>query len=346
MKAPGAKVWCWAAALFLALPAANAPAGGERVQQVLILDSQAGNPYDEIRAALAAALAGYGYVEGRNLRSSLRVIGNDVASGESILREELQRQRYDVVYAGGTAATIAARNVLYGQAQQAVVFAAATDPVGIGVIKDFASKPPANFTGISYPVPVKSRLRFLRQLLPQARSIGIIYADMPQSRSYNAWLQQLVDSDPEFRDLKLEFRPVSLVTGENGDRLMAEAARRHVQALDAGVDVFLKPNDQMGTRRYFSEMVYKTASKPLLGMVRDDVMAHWGATGVIYPAHGAIGRQAARMIRDLLQGAEVAAIAPEWPGEYGFAVDLVKARKFGLSVPVEILQMAGDNIVK
>jgi len=317
-----------------------------RTYRLLILDSQLGNPYDDIRAALVKALEAYGYAPGKNLEIALQVTGNDVKAGESILRQELAHRRYDVVFAGGTAATIAAKNALHGDRRQAVVFAAATDPVGIGAIKNFTSKPAANFTGVCYPVPVTARLRFIRQLMPQARNFGFIYADMPQSHSYVQWLKEQLEQNPEFRNIQVIFRKVPLVTGENGDQQMAEAAEQHVKALDASVDAFIKPVDQMGTRRNFSEMVYRTASKPLIGVVRDDVMARWGATAVIYPSHVSIGKQAARMIRDLFEGKPVAEILPEWPKEYGFAIDLPKTRQFGMNVPVEILQMAGDNIIR
>jgi putative ABC transport system substrate-binding protein len=182
--------------------------------------------------------------------------------------------------------------------------------------------------------------------MPQARSFGFIYADMPQSHSYVQWLKEQLEKNPEFGNIQIVFRKVPLVTGEHGDQQMAEAAEKHVKELDASVDVFLKPVDQMGTRRNFSEMVYRTASKPLIGVVKDDVMARWGATAVVYPSHDSIGKQAARMIRELFEGKAVAEILPEWPKEYGFAIDLTKARQFGLIVPVEILQMAGENIVK
>ncbi|MFA7270043.1 MAG: ABC transporter substrate binding protein [Sterolibacterium sp.] len=346
------RIGCRICAAFLLLMAGLTTASSatqaaeDQVRHLLILDSQFGNPYDEVREALIKSLENDGYVEGRNLQTTLQVTGNDVAAGEDILKQELGRRRYDVIFVGGTAATISAKHVLYGNRRQAVVFASPTDPVGIGVIKDFVGPPVANFTGVCYPVPIKARFRFIRQLLPKARVFGLIYADMPQSRSYNKWVQQLLDTDPEFKDIKVIFRSVPLVTGEHGDRLMAETAARHVRALDAYVDAFIKPVDQMGTRRQFSELVYKTASKPLIGLVKDDVMGQWGATAVVYPSHQRIGRQAARMIRDLFQGKRIADIPPEWPKEYGFAVDLPKARQYGISVPVEILQMSGENIIK
>lgn len=326
-----------------AAPLHAAPQPG-RSYRLLILDSQAGNPYDEIRSALLQRLAALGYREGANLTVALHTAGNDVARGEELLRREVPKG-YDAVFVGGTAATIAARQALF-DTPQPVVFGAPTDPVGIGVIDAFDAPPKANFTGVSYPVPVKARLRFLRQLLPQARTFGLIYADMPQSRSYNAWLRDLLEHDPEFRDLRFLFRPVPLVTGEDGDARMAELALPLIAELDGQVDAFLKPNDQMGTRQPFAEAVWAHAGKPLIGLVKNDVMAGWGAAAAVFPSHQSIGEQAATMIGELFDGRPVSTMPPQWPTKFGYAVDLPRCRKFGITVPVGLLQLAGANIVR
>lgn len=331
------------------LPSPALSAGGSASHpsgtfKLLILDSQKGNPYDEVRASLLTTLARYGYREGKNLTTTIMYSGNDVKEGERILNHELKNS-FDVIFVGGTAATLSARNALHGKPQR-VVFGSPTDPVGIGVIRDFNSRPVANFTGVCYPVPVKTRLKFLRRLMPKAKTFGLIYADMPQSHSYNKWIENLLKNDPEFKDIKVIFRPVPLVTGEDGDRAMAASSKRHIQELDPKVDAYIKPCDQMGTRSNFAAMVYATSRKPLIGLVKDDVMGKWGATATIYPSHESIGNQAARMIKELFEGKRVSDIVPEWPRKYGVAVDLRKAKQFGIDVPVEVLQMAGENIVR
>lgn len=314
-----------------------------RVHTLLILDSQEGNPYDEVRASLFQTLAQYGYVEGVNLKTFIHFSGNDIQQGEDILKNALA-SAYDVIFVGGTAATVSAKNALYGKPQP-VVFGSPTDPVGIGVIKDFTSKPEANFTGVCYPVPVKARLKFIRNLMPKAKTFGLIYADMPQSHSYNAWIAHLLENDQEFKGIKVLYRAVPLVTGEDGDRIMAEKAKEHLKELDIQVDAYIKPCDQMGTRKSFAEVIFQTSNKPLIGLVKDDVMGGWGAMATIYPSHDSIGRQTARMIKELFEGRKVGDIMPEWPAKYGVAVDLGKAKLFGMDISVELLQLAAENIV-
>ncbi len=315
------------------------------MRKLLIVDSQEGNPYDQVRSALLKNLAEQGYVEGKNLEVTMYFIGNDLQEGEKILQSEKDKQ-YNVIFVGGTVATIAAKNVLLGDKAQNVVFASPTDPVGIGVIKDFDSKPFSNFTGVCYPVPVESRLRFLQKLMPKVKTIGLIYADMPQSISYNKWLTNEIENNPEFKDLKIIFRKVPLITGEDGDATMANLAINHVKELDSQVDVFIKPCDQMGTRKQLSTAVYTTATKPLIGLVRDDVMDHWGATATMYPSHESIGKQAAVMVVSIFEGKNSSDIIPEWPKGFGLAFDMNKTQEFGIDVPTEMLLMAGEDIVK
>ncbi|MDD2540074.1 MAG: ABC transporter substrate binding protein [Desulfuromonadaceae bacterium] len=314
-----------------------------KIFKLLILDSQQGHPYNEVRASLLNALANFGYSEGKNLETTIMFSGNNVKKGELLLNDELKNS-YDVIFVGGTAATLSAKNALYGKTQP-VIFASSTDPVGIGVIQDFNSKLVANFTGVCYPVPVKTRLKFIRKLMPTARTFGLIYADMPQSHSYNSWIEKLLRTDPEFKDIRIIFRSVPSVTGEHGSRIMAVNAKKYIQELDPKVDAYITPCDQMGTRKDFSKMVYSTSRKPLIGLVKDDVMDKWGAVATIYPSHESIGFQAARMIKELFEGKKISDILPEWPHRYGVAIDLKKAKKFGIDVPIELLQMAGENII-
>ncbi|MCU7814766.1 MAG: hypothetical protein KZQ81_06060 [Candidatus Thiodiazotropha sp. (ex Rostrolucina anterorostrata)] len=321
----------------------SAPESG-RIYRLLVLDSQLGSPYEEVCESMLERLKKYDYEEGKNLHVSFYSAGNDAAKGEAILRSEAHNG-HDVVYVGGTTATVAAKHVFLG-ADQPVVFASPMDPVGIGVIDGFDTPPKSNFTGVCFPVPVKSRFRFIRQLMPDARRFGLIYADMPQLHSYNAWIKEMLAKDPQFKDIEVIFRKVPFAKGEEGDTRMAEIALPIIHELDAQVDLFIKPNDQLGTRRIFAEQIYAHASKPLIGIVKSDVMEDWGAMAVVFPSHSSMGQQAAAMIHEIFEGKSVSRILPQWPARYGYAVDLQKTRRFGVEVPVGLLQLAGENIRK
>ena len=91
------------------------------------------------------------------------------------------------------------------------------------------------------------------------------------------------------------------------------------------VDVFLSPIDQLGVSWQFADTVYRTATKPLIGLGRRSCASEgWGAAS-IYPSLESVGRQAASMIVRLMEGAAVKQVFPEWPNENRNAFDLHKA---------------------
>ncbi len=225
------------------------------------------------------------------------------------------------------------------------MFAAVTDPVGEELIAGFGEPPLKNFSGVSYPLPVKERFAFIQRVMPDANHIGLIYADMPQSHSYKQWIEALL-KQPEFETLNVYFREVDFVKSDGGHIRMARLARKFVEELNPHVDVFLSANDQMGAQQPFAEIVYDTATKPLIGLGKKDVMDNWGATMSIFASQEEAGRQAAEMITKLFEGIPLKEIFPEEPRAYGVAFDMNKAAQFGIAIPADLLEMAGENVVK
>jgi len=317
-----------------------------KVYKLLVVDSQQSYPYVGTRDSMFKHLASLGFVEGKNLIVKRFSIGNDAKKAEEIFRRELPNN-YDAILSNGTVVTVAAKRAALGKQQYRFIFAAVTDPVGVGVIKDFINPPFANFTGVCYPAPVTSRMKFVRDVMPEALTIGLIYADMPQSHSYRKWVERALQEEPLFRDMKVIFRMVPLVTGDiEGQNKMAELAKKYILALDPLVDVFLSPNDQLGAGKPFPKMVYQTATKPLVGLGLAEIMEEGGATMSLYPSDISSGRQCAVMIKRLFEGEDISKIIPQWPKENGIAFDLRKAKKFGIKIPIQMLEMAGDNIVR
>ncbi len=322
--------------------APRAPAGD--VRRILIIDSQDGEPYLSARRALLMALESLGHIPGKTLELSRHSIGNDRARAQAVLADELPKG-YDVVVCNGTVAAMAAKAAAFDRPEHRFVFVCVTDPVGLGLIDGFDRPPGANFTGVCFPVPVASRLKFILDLMPKVRTIGMVCSDMPQSVSYRGWLEEALRTDPRLSGLKLLIRTVPLIPGEDGTRRMAEAAEAHIRELDPLVDVHMSPNDQLGMDRAFAEMVWRVATRPLIGIGRRDVVEGWGATMSIYPSDASAGRQCARMIQQLLDGVPMREIPPQWPKENGFAFDLRKTAKFGIAVPIPLLELAGENVV-
>ena len=310
---------------------------------LLIIDSAAGEPYKTVRESMIAELALMGFKEDSNLTIKYWSLGNNEGMARRVWIEE-KDTHYDAIFINGTIAALNFHKFAFGNLQYKFVFGAVTDPIGIGLIDRFNNPPKSNFTGICYPVEIEERLRFIKKTLPSAKDIGFVHTSMPQSQSYLKWLKKAL-SKKEFKDLRFHFRSIPFVKSEGGHIRMAMLAEKHIKELDARVDVFLSPNDQMGVQSPFAAMVYKTATKPLIGLGKNDVMEHWGATMSFFPSLEDAGKQAAQMVQKLLIGTDIKQIPPQWPHS-GVAFDLLKAKHFDISIPKDLLERAGDNIIR
>ncbi|MBS1196821.1 MAG: ABC-type uncharacterized transport system periplasmic component-like protein [Proteobacteria bacterium] len=308
-----------------------------KTYRLLIVDAQKGEPYESVRVAMLAELEKLGFKEGKNLQVKHYSIGNKEGATISIWDAESD-SAHDVIFLNGTVAAAGFKKLALGNMKYKFVFGAVTDPIGEGLIDQFDVPPKANFTGVCYPVRVEDRLRFIRQIMPNARKFALIDADMPQSQSYRKWVEEALKL-PEFKDIQVIFRSVEFVKSEEGHRRMTELAKSHVLELDPVVDVFITPNDQMGVQQPFAEMVFKNASKPLVAVGKKEVTDGWGATMSLYPDQEAAGRTIAGMIKQLFEGQPVKAIPPRWP-QGGYAFDLGKAKKFKLNIPAKLLEAA------
>lgn len=314
------------AALLLLTAAASA----EPVR-LLFIDAQSGAPYDDARQATLEPLRQMLAASGRQLEVkhySLQHYDGIATRIWHTLGES--RRPHDAVVVNGTMAAQAFSELARGQPQQRFFFAAVTDPVGLGLIAGFDRRPSANFTGVSYPVPVRERLRLLRAVMPKARTIGLIYADMQQSHSYRRWLDEAL-AEPEFRNLNIIYRVVPFVPGDGGQQRMTRLAVMEARELDSQVDLFLTPNDQMGVQPYFSQVLTSSISKPLMGIGERDVRDGWGAAFTIYADPAAVGRQLAEMIFRYLNGTPFEQLQPQYPKAFGVLFDPVQCRRFGIT---------------
>ncbi len=326
------------------------PSGNPRL---IIVDSAASEPYETARQSMMQTLSDGGYVEGDSLDVEYHAIDNDEAVGRDILATPAASTA-DLIVVNGTIAARAAKETLWGEGKVPMVFLSVTDPVGEELIGDFDTAPPANMTGVSFSVPIHTRFNVIKRRFPhdpaESLHIGLIHTDMPQSRDYRRLIEEAMagtvrtgGQTPKtyapLSGLTFHFREVAFVGGDNGLDAMVEAAKAHVTELDDVVDLFVSPSDILGTSRPYAQMVFETASKPLVGLGRDDVVEGWGAMGSIYPSVEDIGQQAGAMAVRLLKGTAVSEVFPETPQRTGFALDLKKTEGFGIEVDPEILKL-------
>lgn len=243
----------------------------QEIKHLLILDSQASEPYRSLKINLIKELNILGYKEGKSIIIDYEVLGNFQGRGYNILRAKSDI-KYDAIFLNGTIAGIAAKTYIENENTikegLKFVFANITDPIGIGLIENLNTTNDGLFVGKSYMVDIKTKLRLIQKLFGKKINIGYIYSEMPQSMSYNSWLKEALQ-DKEFEDITIIFREVQFVKSSGGHKRMTLFAKDKVLELNDTVDLFMASNDQMGISTEFSTMVFNTATKPLVGLHGD-----------------------------------------------------------------------------
>lgn len=127
---------------------------------------------DNCREGFLAGLAEEGIVEGENLEVKFENAQADTGIANQIAQNFVSN-KVDMICAIATPSAQSAFNAAK-DADIPTIFTAVTDPVAAG-LADADKKPAGNVTGTSDKLPVEAQLKMIREILPEAKTIGILY---------------------------------------------------------------------------------------------------------------------------------------------------------------------------
>ncbi|NTJ40863.1 ABC transporter substrate-binding protein, partial [Vibrio vulnificus] len=125
---------------------------------------------DATRQGLLDGLKAKGYVEGKNLEFDYKTAQGNPAIAVQIARQFVGESP-DVLVG---IATPTAQALVSATRSIPVVFTAVTDPVGAKLVKSM-EQPGKNVTGLSDLSPVSQHVDLIKELLPNAKAIGVVY---------------------------------------------------------------------------------------------------------------------------------------------------------------------------
>ena len=200
-----------------------------------------------------------GYVEGQNVAVEYRYAENQLDRLPA-LAADLVRRRVAVIFAGGTAAALAARAAT---TTIPIVFGTGGDPVALGLVASI-NRPGGNLTGNASLVGelAPKRLQLLRELLPNAALFGVL-ADpaFPVTQSTIADLQAAAHT------MGLQLIVVNASTDPDLEPAFATFSQQHVAAV-------LVSDSTLYTRR--TEQLAALAARhalPAIFPFREDTLA-------------------------------------------------------------------------
>jgi putative ABC transport system substrate-binding protein len=292
-----------------------------------LLGANTASAMSQWTAAFVQRLRELGWIEGRTVAIEYRwAEGRSERYAE--IAAELVRLKVDVIVTSGNVAALAAKQAT---AIIPIVFPAAADPVGTGLVASLA-RPGGNVTGrsLQHTDLAGKRLELLREVVPNLRQVAI----MANAGSIGSVLE-IREVHEAARTLGLE-----VVTFEIR---RAEDIAPTFEALKRGVEALYVVGDPLvTTNRIRINNMALAARLPTMHAFREYVetggLMSYGAN---FPD---MFRRAGDLVDKILRGAKPADIPVEQPTKFDFIINLTTAKLLGLTIPESLLLRANEVI--
>jgi len=268
-----------------------------------------------------------GWIENRTVAIEYRwAEGRDERFAE--IAAEFIRLKVDVILTYATPSSIAAKKAT---AAIPIVFAAAGDPVGTGLVASLA-RPGGNITGLSIQQTdlASKRLEILREVLPGLRTVAILF----DVGSPNTVLE-MGEARAAARTLDL-----AVVTSEVQ---RAEDIAPAFDALKGRADaLYVCSSPILTTNRIRVNSLALGVRLPTMCGLREYTVA--GGLMSYGPNIPSLFRRAAEYVDRILRGAKPSDLPVEQPTKFDFIVNLTTAKILGPEIPPTLLARADEVI--
>jgi putative ABC transport system substrate-binding protein len=276
--------------------------------------------------AFTQALAGFGWVEGRNILIDYRFAAGDRTLFKTYAAE-LVGLSPDAILATTPPAVAALRELTPAIP---IVFLLVADPVGLGLVRSLA-RPGGNLTGFSsYDAPIIGKwLQLLKDVVPSIRRVAIIFnPDTASAPSLNSE----IDAAPSF-GMTVTLAPV------HDDAAIEEAIANH--AREPGGGLICLPDSFNVAHRGVIIAAASRHGLPLIGTIEFP-----RAGGLMSYMWNSLDQfaQAASYIDRILKGASPADLPVQQPTKFSLIINLKTAKALGLTVPPSMLDLADEVI--
>lgn len=286
------------------------------VSQIVTHDSLDAS-VEGFKAALADAglTVGYDDQNANNDQTVAANIAGTFAAGD-----------YDLILA---VATPMAQAVAQAITDTPVLFTAVTDPEGAGLV-DTNEAPGGNVTGTSDANPVKEQLELIKEIVPDATSVGVVYS--PGESNSVVQVEWVKEAAP---DLGLEVVEAPAVTTAD--------VQQAADSLD--VDAIYLPTDNTVISSIDSVLqVGESKQIPVFAAEGDSVAK--GAIATYGLSYYQLGYQTGEMaVRILTEGADPATMPVETQQDLLLYLNLGAAERMGVTLPQSLIDQADPENV-
>lgn len=276
-----------------------------------------------IRESIIQELAAQGYKDGENITIDYENAQNDQSNLKTIA-QKFVNNKYDLIIA---IATPSAQAVVSETKDIPVIFSAATDPVGSGLVKDM-NNPGGNVTGTSDRVSAEKIMELAQRITPNIKTVGALY-NTSETNSVS-----VIDN------LK-EYAQKNNMTVVNATVTNSSEVQQAVNSLVGKVDAIFSPIDN--TIASAMPVVTQTANKAKIpvyvgadSMVKDGGLATYGINYTI------LGKETADMAVEVLKGKKAGDIPVKTMSDMDIYLNKNTANAIGITFPEDVLKQAAQ----
>jgi putative ABC transport system substrate-binding protein len=264
------------------------------------------------------ALAEKGFT---NVTYDMQNAQGDMATASSIA-QKFAGESLDLILGVATPTTQA---VVKAVTTTPIVFTAVTDPVGAGLVTD-PKAPTANVTGVSDLQPVEPILQLVKQLNPNAKSVGIVYN---AGESNSVYIVKQVETAATPLGLT-----VVKATASTSSEVQAAA-----QSLVGRVDAITVIGDNTAVTAL--ESIVKVAEQNKIPLVVGDTdsVKRGAAAGYGFD-YKDLGKQAGYQAALILTGTPISAIPVEYAKNLQLSINEKAAKAQGVTIPADLVSQA------
>jgi len=276
--------------------------------------------------AFTRRLGELGWIEGRNIAIEYRW-SEGHAERVAALAAELVQRKVDVIVTNGTSVPALVR----ATSAIPIVFAMADDPVGSGLVANFAH-PGGNVTGLSLQATdlASKRVELLCEAVPNLHRLAIMtnlnYPDAVLERRAVEASARAVGLDVAPFDVR---RTEDIITGFDTIKPVADA-------LYVCVDAFIAANS--------TRIITLATGAHLPTIFNNRTYAQAGALMSYGPNFLLQFRRCAEIVDKILRGAKPSDIPVEQPTKVELVVNVTVAKALGIKVPESFLALADEVI--
>ena len=280
---------------------------------------------DAARQGFLDVMAENGYKNGENLALDFQSAQNDKSILQSIAGKFVNDQK-DMVLAIATDSAISMANET---TEIPILITAVTDPVTAKLVESL-DKPGTNVTGTTDMNPVAKQLELIKDLVPEAENVGIIY----NSSEVNSQVQVEIAREAA-SGLELTLHEATAIASSE----VMQAAQSLVDKVDA---IYLPTDNTVISSLPAVLQVAEENKIPVIAGEGNSVEK--GALATLGIDYEKLGRQTAEIALRVLEGENPADTPVEAQKDASLIINLQAAERFGVTVSDELKAKAAQVI--